>query len=188
MHFKALLTIVLTLFVPLLFLGGCADSLRFAPSESQKQTAELTHLLAAKVNAEGAVPASPATTQLVAGARAAVSYIGRPDSPADPEQFDTTAAQANADALGRPDPWTVADSALELGIGIAALAGGVSGAKAVKFLKTAQEKSKALQEIVQNNEVFMKAADADTKQNFKIEQQAQSPATKRIVTEVKAGA
>jgi len=188
---KSLLTITLCLCAVVAFLSSGCDSLRLAPSESQKQTAELTHELARKVNAEGTQPASPASQRLVTGTQAALAYAGRPDVPANPDQFDTVAAQANQDALERPDPWQVADSALELAIGVCALLGGVYGTKAVRFLSQAREKSKALQEIVQGNELFKKQLG---EQNAKIvtafkkaqDEAQKSASTKVIVTEMKA--
>lgn len=180
-----LLTLCLCVFVAFFF-SGCQNSLRFAPTEPQKQAAELTHDLAVKVKAEGTAPGSPASEKLCEGTRAAVSYMGRPKTPPNPELYDTTVAQAQADAAQRPDPWDVADNMLELGIGISALLGGVYGAKGVRYLKQAREKSQALQEIIQGNELFMDNTDATAKSNFKQFQKKQSPATKRLVTELKS--
>ena len=186
---KSLLLITLCLCAFVANISGC-ESLRFAPKESQKQAAELTHALAKKVNFEGTAPASPASQQLVTGTLAALSYTGRPATPPDPDQFDTIAAQATQDALERPDPWQVADSALELGIGVCALIGGVYGTKAVKFLQQAREKSKALQEIIQGNELFKQQLgeqNAEIAKSFKEAQNStqKSVATKLIVTEMK---
>lgn len=172
--------IVTIVLLAVLLLGGC-EALRFAPKESQKQAAELTHFLAKKVNEQGTAPASPASQQLVTGTMAALAYTGRPTTPPDPEQFDTIAAQANQEALERPDPWKVADSVLELGIGISALLGGVYGTRAVRFLQQAREKSKALQEIVIGNELLK-----ENGANFKTAHRAQSPGTKAIVAEIRA--
>ncbi|MHC4620351.1 MAG: hypothetical protein ACYTEQ_21590 [Planctomycetota bacterium] len=189
MHPKPILTIVLTLIISLSLLAfsGCEEALRFAPSESIKQTAELTHGLAKKVNTEGAEAGSSASAKLVEGTRAALSYTGRPKVPPDPEQFDTIAAQANQDASARPDPWAVADSMFELAIGVSALVGGVYGTKALAYLKAAREKSQALKEIIKNNELFLDKAEATAKNKFKQFQRKQSPATKRLVTELKTG-
>ncbi|GAG32598.1 unnamed protein product, partial [marine sediment metagenome] len=70
------------------------------------------------------------------------------------------------------------------GIGICALLGGVYGTRAVRFLKQAKAKSKALKEIVAGNELFKKAnqpqADA-----FKQAHANQSPQTRQFVTEMK---
>jgi len=101
MCFKPIL-ISLLVAVALFFVSGCENSLRFAPTEPQKQTAELTHELAVKVNAEGTQPQSPASEKLCEGTRAAVSYMGRAKTPPDPQRFDTITAQANQDAVKGP--------------------------------------------------------------------------------------
>jgi len=84
----------------------------------------------------------------------------------------------------RPSPWDVGDAALELGIGICAILGGVYGTKAAKFLEEAKTKSKALKEIITGNELFKKAnqTQADA---FKQAHANQSPETRQIVTEMK---
>jgi len=168
--------------------SGCQDPIRFAPSEAQKQVAELTYSLAAKIAAEGADPQSAAARRVEAGARASVAYMGRPAAPPDIADFDTVVAQAASDAALRPDPWSVADHLLELGIGIAGLVGGAYGIKAASYLRMAKEKSAALKEIVQGNELFLGEVTPKEVDKFKAAQAAQSPATRRIVTEVKAGA
>jgi len=157
---KLYLITVLTVVISILFFTGCDSALRYAPTESQKQSAELTHLLAVKVNDTGTAPGSQAGKQLVDGTAAAVTYMGRPRTPPVPEQFTTIAAQANADASERPDAWQLADSALELGIGIYALLGGVFATKGIGYLAVAKAKSQALKEIVQGNELFKMTMEA----------------------------
>jgi len=167
-----------------LAIAGCQDGLRFAPSEQQKQSAELTHALATKVNAQGAMPASPATVQLVEGTRAATAYIGRPAIPPNPEQFDTLASTANTDAQARPDIFTVADEGMSLiaelalffGVGVTA----VGGKKVIEWIMLAKQKSAALRQIITANELF-KDRSSD-KVLFKQTQNAvQSTATRKIV-------
>ena len=70
-------------------------------------------------------------------------------------QLARTALQQGAD---RPDAWELADSMLELGIGICALLGGVYGTRAVGFLRQAKTKSKALKEIITGNELLKKCS------------------------------
>jgi len=189
-HIK-LPTILVFLFACALLLltCGCQEHLRFAPSESQKQSAELTNALAAKIKAEGTEPGSPASEKLCEGTRAAVSHIGRPKTPPDLQQFDTITAQANQDAIRQLDPWQVTDSILELGIGISALFGGIYGTRAVRFLKQAREKSQALKEIVEANELFkthMNSNRTAVLKTFTADQDNKlSPTTKRLVTELK---
>jgi len=174
----------------LLFLAGCQDALRFAPSEPQKQTAELTHALAAKVAAEGTDAASPAAKRLESGTRAALTYIGRPAEPPDAEQFDTIVAAAEADAARRPDPWEAADSVIDLGIAICGVLGGAGAGKFAAYLAQMRAKSKALQEVVKNNDLFKEQAQKEGDQKavavFKQAQSSQSPTTKTIVAKVRA--
>lgn len=169
-------------------LCGCGDSLRFAPTQQQKASAELTHQLAVLVNSEGTGPASPVSQQLVEGTRAELSYIGRPVSPPDISQFDTVTAAANQDASQRPNVWRLTDNAFELGIALCGLFGGVYGIKAAKYLQTARDKSKALQEIVRGNELFKDVVPADIWAKFKETQSTAqvSPSTPVIVTELKS--
>lgn len=185
-----LIIVLIAFTVAFLFAAGCADSIRFAPTEPQKQLAELTDVLATKINTEGTEPFSPASQKLSEGTRAAMLYMGRPAEPPDPAKFETIAAQASEDAVQRPDVWTMADSALELGIGVSALLGGVYGTKAVKYLKTAQQKSAALKEIVTGNELFKQKTPANSPvlMDFKTAQnEKQSANTKKIVSETKIG-
>ncbi len=160
MHSKLSLTIlfILCACVFMLFCGGCQGALRFAPTEVQKQSAELTHQVAAKVDAEGTAPHSPASQQLVEGTRAATSYIGRASIQPDPQQFDTTVSAANADAVKRPEVFTATEQGLSLAAELAILFGvggtGFGGKKLLDWLKLARKKNKALEEIVAGNELF----------------------------------
>ena len=100
------------------------------------------------------------------------------------ESNQQIAHSALSEALQRPDAWDVADGAMDLGIGIAALFGGVYGVKVARFLKEARTKSKALREIIEGNELF-KSEHADSAPAFKQAHKDQSPQTRRLVTEVK---
>ena len=99
-------------------------------------------------------------------------------------QLARTALQQGAD---RPDAWKVADSMLELGIGICALLGGVYGTRAVGFLRQAKTKSRALKEIITGNELFKKQ-NASSASAFKQAHQNQSAQTRQIVAEIKTNA
>jgi hypothetical protein len=177
-------------------LAGC-DSLRFAPSEQQKQNAWL-HNRTAIVAAEAArAEDTSEKLQALTGlselqSRAFTSYFGLPKEfprarsaeeilAESNWQLANTAVQQSGD---RPDAWQVADSAIELGIGICALLGGVYGTRAVGFLKDARTKSKALQEIITGNELFKKNNQTQVAA-FKQAQQNQSPETKQIVAQLK---
>jgi hypothetical protein len=176
---------------------GC-ESLRFAPSEQQKQNAWLhnrTTIVAAQTaRDEDASEKLKALTELSElQSRAFVSYNGLPEEFPQAQTAEDILAQSNwqlarsalLESSDRPDPWQVADSALELAIAISALLGGVYGTKAVKFLNDARTKSKALKEIIQGNELF-KQQNESSVAAFKDAQQNQSPETKAIVAEIKA--
>jgi hypothetical protein len=179
--------------------AGC-DSLRFAPSEQQKQNAWLhnrtTVIAADTAKDENVSEQLQALTQLSElQSRAFSSYFGLPaefppsgtaeDVLAESNfQLASTALQQGAD---RPDAWEVADSMPELGIGVCALLGGVYGTRAVGFLRQARIKSKALKEIITGNEIFKKQ-NASSALAFKQAHQNQSAPTRQIVTEIKANA
>jgi len=189
----ALVTYALICFL----LAGC-DSLRFAPSEAQKQNAWL-HNRTAIIAAEAAKTENTSEklqdlTQLnELQSRAFSSHYGLPKEfpQADSAeeilaesnwQLSRTALQQGGD---RPDAWQVADSILELSIGICALLGGVYGTRAVRFLKDARTKSKALQEIITGNELFKKQNQSSASA-FKQAHQNQSHQTRQIVTQMKS--
>jgi len=195
LDYKIILIIFIALLcaVSVLLFSGCAGPLRFAPSEPQKQIAFQTHLTARAVNAEGAQPGSQAARQLVGGTETALSYMGMPDSP-DIADYETTAQKAKDDAARRPsgeDIFAAAEGGLSLAAELAILFGvggaGFGGKKVLDWLKLAREKNKALQEIINNNELFIDNVDPPIADNFKQLQKKQSAATKRLVTEVKAG-
>jgi hypothetical protein len=176
--------------------AGC-ESLRFAPTETQKQNAWL-HNRTAIVTSETAKSENTSeklqdlTKLSELQSRAFVSYYGLPEAFPQAETAEDILAQSNqqlartalTESAERPDVWQVADSALELAIGISALLGGVYGTRAVQFLREAQTKSKALKEIIEGNELFKKQNESSVVA-FKQAQQNQSPATRQIVAETK---
>ncbi len=184
------------LFTFIFLLTGC-DSLRFAPTEAQKQNAWLhsrTAIIAAETaKTEDASERLQALTRLSElQSRAFSSYYGLPKEfpQADSAeeilaesnwQLTRTALQQGAD---RPDAWQVADSMLELGIGICALLGGVYGTRAVRFLRETRTKSKALQEIITGNELFKRQNQSQTAA-FKEAHKGQSSQTRQIVAQMK---
>lgn len=186
-----------SLFLFAVLVAGC-DSLRFAPSETQKQNAWLhnrTTLIAAETaRAEAASQKLRALTQFSElQSRAFSSYYGLPKEFPRAETAEDVLAQSNrqlahtalAESADRPDTWQVADSAIELGIGICALLGGVYGSQAVRFLKDARAKSQALREIVAGNELF-KQQNQDHAPAFKGAHRSQSPQTRQIVAQMKS--
>jgi len=188
--------ILVTLTALAFILTGC-DTLRFAPSEQQKQNAWLhncTAIVAAEdAKAEQTSPELQALTELSElQSRAFVSYFGVPKEFPEAKTAEDILAQSNwqlartalAESAERPDTWQVADSAIELAIAVCALLGGVYGTKAASFLKDARAKSAALKEIIAGNELFKKQNPAQAPV-FKEAHQAQSPQTRQIVAEMK---
>ena len=193
----SLKTIVLISACMCLLLAGC-DSLRFAPSEAQKQNAWLHNrtaiVTAETARAEDTSPSLQALTQLgEMQSRAFSSYCGLPKQFPPAETAENILAESTFQLAGtalqesaeRPDPWQVADSMLEMGIGICALLGGVYGTRAVGFLRQARGKSNALHEIVTGNELFKKQNQTQAVA-FKQAHQNQSPQTRQLVTAMKA--
>ena len=176
--------------------AGC-DSLRFAPTEAQKQNAWLhnrtTTIAADTAKTENASEQLQALTQLSdLQSRAFSSYFGLPKEFPRSESSQDVLAESNfqlahtamQQGAERPDAWEVADSMLELGIGICALLGGVYGTRAIGFLRQTKTKSKALKEIITGNELFKKQKESYTSA-FKQAHQNQSAPTRQIVAEMK---
>ncbi len=175
---------------------GC-DSLRFAPTETQKQNAWL-HNRTAVITADTArTEAASVKLQALAKlsqlqSRAFTSYYGLPKELPEADTTEQILAQSNfqlaqtaiSESAKRPDAWQVADSAFELAIGISALLGGVYGTRALRFFKQARAKQKALQEIITGNELF-KQQHKDQADQFKQAHKGQSPQTRQIVAELK---
>jgi len=195
---KVLCVVVLAVCV---VLSGC-EGFRFAAKEEQKQNAYLhwrvTELAAAQAKAEETSPQLQGLTGLASQqSRAFVADYGMPrDSsmatqawPWHPSEGFATetaiAATAYQQSMERPGMWEMADGAMELGIGLAGLLGGVYGIRATQFLKQAREKSKALKEIIEGNELFKENCPSQAAA-FKDAQAGQSAETRKIVTEVKA--
>jgi hypothetical protein len=180
-----------------LLLTGC-DSLRFAPTEAQKQNAWLHNrtaiVTAETARAEDTSPKLQALTQLgEVQSRAFSTYCGLPKEFPPAENAEDILAESNfqlsstalQESAERPDPWQVADSMLEMGIGICALLGGVYGTRAVRVLKDARRKSDALKEIIAGNEQFKKQNQTQAVA-FKQAHQNQSPQTRQLVAAMKA--
>lgn len=189
--------ILLTAILMASLLTGC-DSLRFTPSESQKQNAWLhnrTAIIAAQTarteNASEKLQQLSALSELQS--RAFSSYYGLPSQFMPAATADDVLVQSSFNlaqtalnqSIDRPDGWQLADSALELGIGLCALIGGVYGTRAIRFLKTAKIKSDALKEIITGNELFKKD-NADHATAFKQAHKSQTSQTRQIVAQMKA--
>jgi hypothetical protein len=179
-----------------ILLAGC-DSLRFAPGQIQKQNAWLhnrTAEMAADVaRAEDTSGELQGLTKLCeVQSRAFAADYGLPEEFPAADTVDAILGGSNqelahlalAEARKRPDAWDVADGAMDLGIGIAALFGGVYGVRVARFLKEARAKSKALREIITGNELF-KRENTDSATAFKDAHKDQSPQTRQLVTQMK---
>lgn len=94
------------------------------------------------------------------------------------------AEQAAADAQRKADVWVLADAAMELGVGLAGLLGGVYGVRIAAFLAQARQKSRAVKEIVEGNELFKQLCPTAAAE-FKQAHANQSAATRVLVTETK---
>ena len=196
MRSRGILTIGMVVISTAVFVGGC-DTLRFAPGEKQKQNAYLHHrtVQTAAVTAQQEQTSEPLrklTTQAEKQSEVIMAYYGLPRVMPETESVEqilseknrTLTNQSRTEALSRPDPWDVADNLLEMGIAIAGLAGGVMGGRIIGGLKTAQQKSRALREIVRGNELFKQNNPIMTDE-FKQAQQSQSDSTRRLVAELK---
>ncbi len=181
----------------LLTTGGCGQ-IRFAPNETQKQNAwvhnQTAAIAASQAQAEQSSEKLRELTELSeVQSRAFVAYCGLPDEFPKADTAEDVLSESNRQlattaikqAGDRPDAWSVADSALELGIAVAGLFGGLYATRIARFLQQAKAKSNALKEIVLANEIFKKtnprSADA-----FKDAQRNQSPLTRQLVAENKA--
>jgi hypothetical protein len=180
----------------LVCLCGC-EGLRSAATEAQKENAWLhERVCAAAAETAASEKVSPTLCGLTELAhdqsRAFVVDYGLPQDRPVMKDVDAVLTQgavisemAQVDSARRPDVWSLADNAMELGIALAGLVGGVYGIRIVGYLKAAREKSKAIKEIVAGNELF-KQLWPEHADRFKEAQRRQSPATKQIVTAVRA--
>lgn len=182
MRFWELILCFIILFLIALMLGGCEESfgLRFSPTEPQRQSAELTYLLARRVNTEGLDPDSEAGEQLVKGTAASLTYTGRARTPVDPDEFDTVSEQAQNDALKRPDIGGVMDSALEIGLVIAGLVGGGTGIKIVRSLRRVHAKARGFNEVVGQVDTLKNNLETSV---FRATFTGQTPMTRKLVAE-----
>ncbi|AQT67105.1 hypothetical protein STSP2_00246 [Anaerohalosphaera lusitana] len=184
--------------VMVIFMGGC-DNLRLAATEKMKQNAALHELTVAQAaetaKLEGVSEELCGLTEMAhSQSRAFVADYGMPaeypvvNSLDDllGENTQRLAEQAVNDSSRRLDPWGFADGILEIGIGIAGLAGGVWGVRAASFFAQARNKANALKEIIEGNEAF-KAQDSQMSAEFKKAHRHQSRQTRKLVAEIKNG-
>jgi hypothetical protein len=188
--------LVFIIMMTVCLLSGC-DTLRFAPSENQKQNAWLhnrtAEFAADTARGENTSEKLKGLTNLSAmQSRAITSYYGLPQQFPPADTPDAVLSQSNiqlaqeatAAAAQRPDIWQIADNGLELGVRVAALFGGVLGTRAVQFLRDAKTKSTALKEIIEGNELFKKQNNA-VADDFKEAHKDQSVETRLLVAQMK---
>ena len=185
---------LLILTVMLLLFAGC-QNLRFGVSQEQKQNAwvhQKTTQMAADIASEQSV-----STQLQGLTRLSElqsqAFVADYGLPSEYPSVQTTddilateplALSAISVSSQKPDAWDVFDGAVEAGIGIAGLLGGVWGVRIAGFLKNTQKQSLALKEIILGNELF-KTQNAEAASQFNESHANQSATTKRIVSEIK---
>lgn len=185
--------IIVALTVVFMAFTGC-ETLRKAPTEAQKQTARMGVDATEAIRLNGTPPKSTVAVIAHESAKANQTYFGPPKEPlANPVDV---IPQAQSDAAERPDPWDIVDLALSLGLGVVGVFGGAGGLKIAAAITVAQQKSKALREIVTaqqklRNELKMKSDSDETVkaaeilQSLKSYNGIQSPSTITLVTEVK---
>jgi hypothetical protein len=178
-------------------ISGCGN-LRFAPGEIQKQNAyvhvKTAELAAKKAKEEKTSVQLQALTDLSSlQSTAVLNYYGKPQTLPECNSIEQVLSAANfeiaksalAEANRKPDPLDVADNLLEFGLALAGLLGGVFGAKAVKFLQSAREKTQALKEIIEGNELFKEKYEQMAHAFKESQDQTQSTETKAIVAQMK---
>jgi hypothetical protein len=178
-------------------LCGC-DGFRFAAKEEQKQNAWLhwrtTELAAQEAVKENTSAQLQGLTGLASQqSRAFAADYGMPKELPGADSAEqilngsgaAIAQTAYQQSMERPDVWQAADGVMQFGIALAGLLGGAYGVRATRFLKQARDKSNALKEIIDGNELF-KQSNPSQAAAFKDAQKDQSAQTKKIVTETKA--
>lgn len=188
---------ILISIVVIVFATGC-ESLRLPASESQKQNA-FVHVRTAQLAADEAIneSASEKLQGLAAlsfqQSRAFLADTGLPDELPQAADIDeiladssfALAQQAALDAGRRLDPWDAADGLLEAALAIAGIIGGAWGLKAAGAVRILRQKSQALREVVEGNEIFQHIH-AGYKDAFRAShKQTQSSQTRKIVSQIK---
>ena len=182
--------------IGLIFLAGC-QGMRLGVTQTQKQNAWVHHRTAqiiADVTAEQSVSEELKSVANLSElqSRAFMVDYGLPNQLADIDTLSDVlktkplALSAINDSSGQHDTWEIVDGAVDVGIGIAGLLGGVWGIRIAGFLVDARKKSNALREIVMGNELF-KYQNQDSAIDFKKSHMNQSTVTRKIVSEVKNG-
>lgn len=182
--------------ISLCMVAGC-DNLRFAPSQSMKSNAWLhqkTTKMAADIAEEENV--SEQLQQLAAishlQSQPFVGYFGLPEKIPSAATFEQIVSESSnaitekafAESIKRPGFLDITDAVINVALAVTAVFGGVYGAKFAGFLKMAKNKTLALREIIEGNELF-KMRFPEQAENFKDSQYLQSPETRKMVSEMK---
>jgi hypothetical protein len=175
-------------------LSGC-DTMRFAPTEEQKQTAMLTHNAATEAVYSGLEPKSQEARLLEQGTLATTLYYGAPEKiPAKTDFTTEKVAVAQSDAAKRPSFQQVADTGLSmleiiLGTGVLGIGGTAIGTRILASAKKGRDAAIALEQVVKGNKEYLRDAPPEQADAFRAAQNAkQDDATKVIVATVKATA
>jgi len=191
---KKILSIII---LQIVFTSGCS-TFRLEPTEEQKQNAWLhnrtAQMIATTAEVENLSQKILSLSKLNNAQSQAIVYdYGMPKQlpQADTTEqilsdtnWQITEAALTDSGFDKSDAWDVADAAMELGIGVAALLGGVYGVRFASFLRSTRTKSQALREIIKGNEIF-KSQNTELTDTFKNAQKNQSPETRQIVAELK---
>jgi len=193
---KNRLLITISIFLLLVLIAGC-DNLRFAATEIQKQNAWLHSRVAGAASEMSQNENSSESLQKLTRLSALQSstFLADYGLPSELPVADNIediisqpswdiAAIAARDAQEKPSSWDLADAGLELAIAMASILGGVYGIKFTGFLKQARQKSIALREIVNGNEM-LKRQNSTLSAEFRTAHINQSPQTKQIVAQLK---
>lgn len=185
---------IIVILAVLVLFSGC-QNLRFGATQNQKQNAwvhqKTTEMAADVATSQGVSSQLQGLTRLSElQSQAFVADYGLPTEYPSIETYsdimatESIATDAITDSSQKPDTWDVLDGAMDAGIGIAGLLGGVWGVRVAGFLRNAQKQSQALKEVVLGNELF-KAQNTQSASEFKKSHVNQSAATKQIVSEIK---
>ena len=171
--------------VMIALLAGC----RFAPTESQKDIAYLTHQTAQEAVQTGLTPESPKAKLLEQGTLATTVYYGTPESLPPPESFTSeNIAKASNDASRRPSAIDAGITLIDiiLGTGILGVSGTVIGARVLSGLRKGRAVAIALEQVVKGNKAFIESADEAQVELLKtIQDGKQDTATKQLVAQIK---
>ena len=116
---KYLLLAVVVLIMSVL--SGCSDTMRFPPTETQRQSAYLGYEANADIYSNGTEPQSTKAVTALQSSQASLSYIGMPKTIPSIEAAPAVNQTAIEDGSKRPTPEETFNYWLALGSGIAGI-------------------------------------------------------------------